>query len=277
MARQHVKMVLSGDGGDENFAGYNSYEYVINRMRDAPIAGSRGGKGRWFRELAGMTCGKMLRASFPKPLVDELYEHQSITARHFSPASAARAAGAVCAGRGRRRSGTPRPPRSRRRADRQRLQHLDLMAYLPFDILTKVDVAAMANSLEVRVPLLDHHVVELAATMPSELKLKPVRRRLRQEAHAEGPGAPPLSVELIDRPNMGFGVPIGDWMAGNCAPRSRSACWTRDAAAFFDMTRSPASGSGIWPSRQTARIWNLLFLDEWLNTHQDAVPAHASR
>ena len=54
-----------------------------------------------------------------------------------------------------------------------RLQYLDLMMYLPFDILTKVDVAAMANSLEVRVPLLDHHVVELAATMPTELKLKP--------------------------------------------------------------------------------------------------------
>ncbi|MEO7157803.1 MAG: asparagine synthase (glutamine-hydrolyzing), partial [Vicinamibacterales bacterium] len=85
MARQHVKMVLSGDGGDESFAGYNSYEYIVNRMRDAANTSSSAGKTRWFRELAGIAFRKVQRASFPKPLVDELYQNQSITARHFTP------------------------------------------------------------------------------------------------------------------------------------------------------------------------------------------------
>ena len=100
-----------------------------------------------------------------------------------------------------------------------RVQHLDLMAYLPFDILTKVDIAAMANSLEVRVPLLDHHVVELAATMPSELQAEAARTAaLEQEAHPQTAGAAAvIRRRLIDRPKMGFGVPIGDWMAGRPA------------------------------------------------------------
>jgi asparagine synthase (glutamine-hydrolysing) len=276
MARQHVKMVLSGDGGDENFAGYNSYEYVVNRMRDAANPVSSGGKGRWFRDLAGITYRKMMRLSFPLPLAEELYEHQSITARHFSPIE-------------RRSLLLPQyasivadvDPERLALLDLEqapvvsRLQYLDLMTYLPFDILTKVDVAAMANSLEVRVPLLDHHVVELAATMPTELKLKPVADGFDKKHILKVLARRRYPSDVIDRPKMGFGVPIGDWMAGKLRPDVESRLLgSGTLPRLLNMTFV----NNLWQRHlahrdQTARIWNLLFLNEWLNTHEAAIPS----
>ena len=87
------------------------------------------------------------------------------------------------------------------------------MVYLPFDILTKVDIAAMANSLEVRVPLLDHHVVELAATMPTELKLKPLAEGVERKHVLKNLARRWYPEDLITRKKMGFGIPVGDWMA----------------------------------------------------------------
>ena len=278
MASQHVKMVLSGDGGDENFAGYNSYEYVVSRMRDGSTpASARGttpsGRAR-FRALASMMYHRARRASMPQPLVDELYREHSTTAHHFPP--------------GERRTlflpefqrvVTDVDPKRRALLDLQdapivsRLQHLDLMAYLPFDILTKVDIAAMANSLEVRVPLLDHHVVELAATMPSELKLKRVadgydkKHILKTLARQRYPSS------LIDRPKMGFGVPIGDWMAGRLRPEiERRLLGSTVLPRFFAMGHVRAIWERHLAQRDgTAKLWNLLVLDEWLRGHEDAL------
>jgi asparagine synthase (glutamine-hydrolysing) len=208
-------------------------------------------------------------------LIDELYEHQSVTAHHFHPAE-------------RRRLLLPQfrglvhdvDPERRALLETDmpivsRLQYLDLMQYLPYDILTKVDVAAMANSLEVRVPLLDHHVVELAATMPTELKLKPIaggfekKFMLKELAKRRYPAA------LIDRPKMGFGVPIGDWMATTLKSEIESRLLKSDRLPrFFEMSTI----AGIWRDHLeqrngTAKLWNLLFLDEWLKSHQEAIPA----
>jgi asparagine synthase (glutamine-hydrolysing) len=274
MARQHVKMVLSGDGGDENFAGYNSYEYVLNRLQDAASPASVRGKHTWFRELAGLFYRRARRAVAPASLVDQLYEHQSTTAHHFHPAE-------------RRRlwrepfRGLVRDVDERRRALLDmagapvvtRLQYLDLMQYLPFDILTKVDVAAMANSLEVRVPLLDHRVVELAATMPSEFKLKPAAGGFEKKAILKSLAKRRYPAPLIDRPKMGFGVPIGDWMAGPLRPAVEERLRSPQLSRFFDGRHI----EGIWARHLqqrdgTAQIWNLLFLDQWLKTHEAALP-----
>jgi asparagine synthase (glutamine-hydrolysing) len=274
MARQHVKMVLSGDGGDESFAGYNSYEYVVNRMRDAANVTSSQGKSRWFRELAGIAYRKMQRASFPQPLVDELYENQSITARHFTPAE-------------RRAMVLPKfarvvdvDPTRRALLDIEgapivtRLQYLDLMQYLPFDILCKVDVAAMANSLEVRVPLLDHHVVELAATMPTELKLKPVDGGYDKKHMLKVLARKRYPADLIDRPKMGFGVPIGEWMAGKLrADVEARLLGSHHLPRLFDMKPIQELWQRHLAHRdQTARVWNLLFLNEWLSSHEESIP-----
>ena len=274
MARQHVKMVLSGDGGDENFAGYNSYEYVVSRMHDAATPSSVRGKSNWFRDLAGIFYRRARRAIERPAFLDEVYRYQSETAHHFHPEE--------------RRRLWNEPQRSlvqsidpvRRGlldvADAPlvtRLQNLDLMQYLPFDILTKVDVAAMANSLEVRVPLLDHHVVELAATMPTEHKLRPLANGfekkfiLKQLAKRRYPAA------LIDRPKMGFGVPIGDWMAGPLRDAVEERLLRSNHLPKYLNT---SAVDAVWRSHLerrdgTAKVWNLLFLEQWLKTHEGAI------
>jgi asparagine synthase (glutamine-hydrolysing) len=271
MASRHVKMVLSGDGGDENFAGYNSYEYVTRAMQGARTAA--GGPRRWYRDLARLAYRRLRRGLHRQSWLDRVYTSQSETAHHFPPAA---------------RRQLWRAPfqhlvrdvdESRRRLldldDAPlvtRLQHLDLMAYLPYDILTKVDVAAMANSLEVRVPLLDHHVVELAATIPSEYKLAPLgggefdkKHLLKRLAKQRYPAA------LIDRPKMGFGVPMSQWIKAGGEIEAR-LIGSPHLARYFNIAavqalcdehrRNPGS---------SARLWNLLFLDEWLTTHEPAL------
>ena len=275
MARRHVKMVLSGDGGDESFAGYNSYEYVLRCLEDAATPSSERGKHHWYRELAAVFYRRARQTLEQPSLVDQLYRHQSTTAHHFHPAE-------------RRRlwrepfRAVVRDVDQTRRAllDQEgapvvtRLQYLDLMQYLPFDILTKVDVAAMANSLEVRVPLLDHQVVELAATMPVEHKLKPVAGGFEKKAILKMLAKRRYPASLIDRPKMGFGVPIGEWMAGTLRPAVEERLRSPHLARFFD----PQHIDGIWARHLqhrdgTAKIWNLLFLEQWLKTHEGALPA----
>jgi asparagine synthase (glutamine-hydrolysing) len=274
MASRHVKMVLSGDGGDENFAGYHSYEYVVSRMRDGSTPASMKGKRSWFRDLASMMYHRARRASMPAPLLDELYREQSTTAHHFAPAERRQMFRTEF-------TGVVRDVDCERRAllDLRdapivsRLQHLDMMMYLPFDILTKVDVAAMANSLEVRVPLLDHHVVELAARMPAELKLKRLtdgydkKHILKNLARRRYPSS------LIDRPKMGFGVPIGEWMAGRLRPEiERRLFGSAILPRLFDMGHVRTIWQRHLAHRDgTAKLWNLLFLDEWLRSHEDAL------
>ena len=274
MASRHVKMALSGDAGDENFAGYHSYEYVVSELEKAGRTRRGTGAVDWFRSVAGVFYRKARRRADTARVVDEAYDLHCVTARHFSADERRRLLlphlrAAVCDyDHGRRKlmdvDGAPIVTR---------LQHLDLMAYLPNDILSKVDIAAMANSLEVRVPLLDHHVVELAATMPAEHKLKPLadgsydkKHILKKLARQRYPA------DLIDRPKMGFGVPIGRWMAGKLRPQVeerllRSPMLPR----LLDMNEVAA----IWQrhvSHQdaTAKVWNLLFLEEWLRQHGDA-------
>lgn len=280
MAREHVKMVLSGDGGDENFAGYNSYEYVESELRRSGASPVRRRAREWFRSLAGMFYGRAAeRVERCESMIDRAYALHCGTARHFAPEERRNLlrpefGDVVCDFDRKRRSYLD----LKDAPIVSRLQHLDLMAYLPYDILTKVDVAAMANSLEVRVPLLDHELVEMAATIPAEHKLRQVaEQRFEKKYLLKQLARKRYSADLIDRPKMGFGVPIGDWMAGKLRPqveeRLLHSPWLPH---LFDMRAVEALWRRHLSQRDaTPKVWNLLFLAEWMGQHPDAVPTSA--
>ena len=221
LTRKHVTVALSGDGGDELFAGYNRYFWAERLAR------------------AGSAC--RARCAAPRPAAAHAFARRLEPAVGIVPASwrrrwpatsctrsrPARESQAGCdlpapgqpmgeARRDRRRG--PRAARAAVGRDRRagfpafvpRMQYLDLVSYLPDDILTKVDRATMAVGLEGRVPLLDHRVVAYAWTLPFPFKVRGGSGKwlLRRVLDRYVPRP------LIDRPKMGFGVPIDAWLRG---------------------------------------------------------------
>lgn len=208
LARERVPMVLSGDGGDEGFAGYHSYEHWLGldilekarlSMRSAPRAsfywarqalrehlnGSRHSLADW--QAALYYVGDERRRALWRP------EYQSLTGRDCEVFEQAGS-------------------RARRNERVAYAQYLDYQTYLPCDILTKVDVASMYHSLEVRTPLIDLRVVELAAQLPLRQRVRrngspqPTRKYLLKKIL--GKTFPP---EFIHRCKQGFAIPRDIW------------------------------------------------------------------
>jgi asparagine synthase (glutamine-hydrolysing) len=215
LAAEHVKVVLSGDGGDELFAGYDKYvvEGQERRRERLPrplrqMAGAIGAmmphgmKGRRFlRHLALEGGARYLDAQmlfhdderphlFREDAFDEIDRGVSKRASDFGPAGADWLSA---------------------------IQYRDLNHYLPLDILTKVDRMTMAHSLEARPPLLDHKLVEFAATVPARFRLKDgtTKYLFKQALRGVLPDA------IIDRPKHGFAVPLAHWFRGELAGFAR--------------------------------------------------------
>jgi len=148
------------------------------------------------------------------------------------------------------------------------MQWLDFTWYLPSDILTKVDIASMSCGLEVRVPLLDHEVVELAARIPSSLKVRQIddgeatsKYLLRRVAARHVPA------QVLTGAKKGFGLPVRRW----CSPEKRAMLANRLLASNAPL-RELFRPEGIRPflqegheERNASRLWSLLVLDEWLS------------
>lgn len=248
LAAGHVKVVLSGDGGDELFAGYSkyrveqkeqNYRYVPSTLRRLlGLLGDQmpeGMKGRNFlRHLA-------LRGT------DRYLDANSMFRRDEQRA--------LFSGDAAERILAQDPFRQRLNfLDRQsghwlsRIQYYDLKHYLPLDILTKVDRMSMANSLEARVPLLDHKLVEFAATIPPELQMRNgVTKYIFKQAMR---GILPDSI--IDRPKQGFAVPLGRWFRGELDSYVR------------DMLLSDSS--------RARGIFNPAYIEKLLAMHSDGRP-----
>jgi asparagine synthase (glutamine-hydrolysing) len=152
--------------------------------------------------------------------------------------------------------------------DTIRLTTADALGYLPDDILTKVDRASMAVSLETRVPFLDHRVAELAARIPLSLKLRQGRGKylLRQLLDRHVPAT------LVDRPKTGFGVPIGDWLKGPLRP------WAEElldpagmrAQGWFDVPLVQRRWQDHLSGRRDGAqaLWSILMFQAWLARSQ---------
>jgi asparagine synthase (glutamine-hydrolysing) len=227
LARQHVTVALSGDGGDEMFGGYNRYlmaRRVWERMQNMP-AFARRGTAAMMRALPPAAWDKVLevlRPILPKKMritaagekaqklagvlaVTDSHEYfRQLTSHWVDPE-------AVVIG-----ASEPSTLITARDAwpDTDSFEHsmmaMDAQTYMPDDILVKVDRAAMAVSLETRVPLLDQRVVELAWRMPLHLKLQDGQGKwlLRQVLKRHVP------TELVQRPKMGFAIPLDGWLRG---------------------------------------------------------------
>ena len=204
LARPHVKVVLSGDGGDELFAGYDRY-VVDHRRRHLGRLGDMG-LGGGLRALSARlpegTPGKNFIYNISLPRMDRYLDAISV----FPPRVLRNLLDPAVASDARTQFDTTH---SAGLDPLSRLQVLDLRTYLPGDILTKVDRMTMANSLEARVPLLDHRLVEFAGGLPARLRLRSGETKFLLKRVLRG-RVPP---EVLDRPKQGFAVPLEAWFS----------------------------------------------------------------
>jgi asparagine synthase (glutamine-hydrolysing) len=274
LARAHVKVVLSGDGGDEIFAGYE--RYVLDHRR------------RHFEALRRLGLAPVLAGVsriLPEGTPGKRYLHDASLSRidrylsaitHSSDAALAGLLSADAAGALARRDATFAAHMARGGAlpFPARLQALDIATYLPADILTKVDRMSMAHSIEARVPLLDHTLVEFAAGLPPALAFtNGAGKSLFKRALA---GVVPD--EILNRPKKGFSVPLPFWFRDGLTdfvgdhllgPRALAAGWI-DASAtarLFERFRRAGRPSDL------AQLWSILMFELWHRGLREAATA----
>ena len=277
LARKEVIVALTGDGGDELFAGYNRYtqgERLMNRMQLLPEGARRlvgAGIDRITKDrlaqlhrsvewalpagLRPRLAGEKLRKMGPllrAGSVPEMY--RSLMSAWHGPA--------LVLGAGDAPDLVLSVMAETELPLLERMQLADQLGYLPDDLLSKVDRASMAVSLEARVPLLDHRVVEFSWTLPRSLKIQGTTGKwlLREVLHRYVPA------ELVERPKVGFSTPVDGWLKG---PLN---AWARDLLARERVIRAgvldPDVVAGAWRDFEGGygpgiSIWALLMFQAW--------------
>jgi len=216
IARRYVTVALGGDGGDESFAGYRRYklDYYENQLRNRVPASLRrsvfGPLGHWYPPLAWAPRVFRAKSTF-QSLSRSPLEGYFNSISYFRPDDKHRLFTADFRARLDNYESMDVFREYYDRADTEdplsKIQYVDIKTYLTDDILTKVDRASMAVSLEVRAPMLDHKFLELAATIPSNLKLRNGTGKYILKKALE----PTLPAAILYRQKQGFAIPLGDW------------------------------------------------------------------
>lgn len=275
LARQQVTVALAGDGGDEGFAGYSKYatDAMENKIRNlfpafvrknifgkiAPLlANCNSTLGRKAHTLLNTLShdpayGFFLTNSFfNETLFNSLatdnfkqqlgdYHPSSITTRHYNNADAD--------------------------DHLSKILYTDIKTYLPGDILVKVDRMSMANSLEVRAPLLDYHVIEFAAKVPSALKYnKGDKKHILKKAFSKL-----LSHDTLYRKKMGFSVPLAQWLRNEIKDQAEATLFNapHGLADYFNIEQVKI----LWDKHQnneqdySTELWSMLMFQLWFNRY----------
>jgi asparagine synthase (glutamine-hydrolysing) len=271
MTRRHVTVALNGDGGDESFAGYTRYaaNVVAGRLEHLPAPLRRLGAALAARvpesgeEQSARSRIRRLGGSLGLDGPERYARYVSL----FGPEQRAslysdeyraeqgdgRLAAAAIAEPWREASGSARL---------DVLLEVDVRTYLPGDLLTKIDIAAMAHSLEARSPFLDPAMMQFAASIPASMKLRGMQKKvvLRDALRSWLPDS------ILDRPKQGFSVPLAEWLRGDLRDYSREVLL--DTSAFSRHRFRPGAVQNLLDahlagSDHSQRIWALMMLELW--------------
>jgi asparagine synthase (glutamine-hydrolysing) len=268
MASQHLKVVLTGDGGDESFGGYTRYRaHPIFGALDVVPGSLLRGAAR-FGQVITTPIGDRWRLRHRLKTAETLFglEPDERYLRLMTTMDSDRRHTLLSTSNGKTSrylldvlGASPTEPIDR-------LLRTDLLTYLPEDLLVKADRATMANSLEARAPLLDHRVVEFAARLPVDRKIdgSDTKALLRSIAKRLMPA------ELVDRPKMGFAVPLAGWFRGPLGDHFEELVLGHDAVSRdhldpsvgTDLLRDHRAGEGDY----NYQLWLLLMFEMWART-----------
>lgn len=277
MTRRHVTVALNGDGGDEGFAGYERYvaQRLAGRLDWVP-AGAR----RWLQAALGLVSRGARRGSlrargrrFLDGLLQPPDRRYSRWVFHFTADRKADLYQPDFAAAVSKMESEELLVRAFRASDApdmvDAVMDVDTRTYLPDALLVKMDVAAMAHGLEARSPFLDHHLLEFAAGLPSHLKLRGTEKKILLRTALQGI----LPDAVLDRPKMGFGVPIDRWLREDLRPLVYDTLLSRRATDRGHFRPEVVRAYLDEHMREEAHwhylLWNLLMLELWHRTFID--------
>ena len=273
LARRHVTVVLSGDGGDELFGGYDRY------LPHARVAAFDRYSPPGIRQLAGLTAAALPHGVRGKNFLrhvgrDERGRYLDAVRFYSTDEKPALLSSDIQ----RLLNGSDPEETLAGHFDRytdlpwsSQMMRFDAETYLPEDVLTKVDRMSMAHSIESRVPLLDNKVIDFASSLPSTFKIRNERRKhvLKEVA------ATLLPAEILARPKQGFGVPLGVWFQGNLRElfadtllSARSLQRGYFQPSFVKRLVNEHAGG---KRDHTLRLWQLVIFERWHRQYMDAV------